>query len=180
MKNHEYGWLLPIKQCNLSHTLKPGLELSEGRITVSDYIEYMKSDDPNFKLKMNFNKEADMITERKQRLKKLNTKALELFLKDAKEDVDTITKELERREKCGKIIVQAAMGIQNGSLLDENSLVRTEPHEMHAEGLCSEQPSKDSVFYYIASKGYASTNIDVWYDDYQKVWRWTCDIYKPF
>lgn len=59
---------------------------------------------------------------------------------------------------------------------NNNSELRTQKHLMDAEGITDTEPTKDMVFDYVKSRGYYADAIDIWYDNMQSCWRWSCNI----
>jgi len=62
-------------------------------------------------------------------------------------------------------------------LLRANTEIR-EQHYMDAEGSSDEEPSKQDVEKHLEFEGWASYNIDIWYDSMMGFWQWNCDIVK--
>jgi hypothetical protein len=52
-------------------------------------------------------------------------------------------------------------------------------HEMYAEGCQGGEPLEDDVLIAVGLAGYEASDIDIHFDDMQKLWRWTCAIEAP-
>ena len=63
------------------------------------------------------------------------------------------------------------------NILDvKNIEIRDQEHEMFAEGCHDEKPTECEVKAAIIRSGYVGRNVDIFYDNMQKLWRWTADI----
>jgi len=51
-----------------------------------------------------------------------------------------------------------------------------EPHQMYAEGAHDDKPIEAIIELTLLDMGYIATDIDIFYDDLQVLWRWTADI----
>lgn len=58
----------------------------------------------------------------------------------------------------------------------KNVEIRSQKHEMWAEGSFDEEPSVKEIKKYLESRGYTSSQIDVWYDKFQGLWKFDCNI----
>jgi hypothetical protein len=58
----------------------------------------------------------------------------------------------------------------------EDIEIFNQQHQMYAEGCQDEKPEEGDVLIAVGLAGYEATDIDIHYDDLQKLWRWTCDI----
>ena len=52
----------------------------------------------------------------------------------------------------------------------------SQPHEMYAEGTSDIIPIEFEIIEYLLDRKYAGSNIDIWFDNFQSVWRWSADI----
>jgi hypothetical protein len=57
--------------------------------------------------------------------------------------------------------------------------IRDQLHEMCAEGTADDEPMLIDVYSHLAEHGWQAHDIDIWFDNMQKVWRWVCTISKP-
>lgn len=57
-----------------------------------------------------------------------------------------------------------------------NTEFRNQPHEMCVEGAEDDQMTEEDIIKYCADFGYKASEIDIWFDKMQGVWRWVCDI----
>jgi hypothetical protein len=60
----------------------------------------------------------------------------------------------------------------------KNIEIRTQSHQMDAEGMHEFKPSKQQIVQFLNKEGYNASNIDIGFDSSQKFWRWTADIKK--
>ncbi len=56
--------------------------------------------------------------------------------------------------------------------------IRDQVHLMDAEGTCDERPAEIDIERYLRSRGYAGCQYDIYYDEFQGFWRWSCNIIK--
>jgi hypothetical protein len=64
-----------------------------------------------------------------------------------------------------------------GMLKSEDVEIRTQVHLMDAEGCHDEKPTKQEIIQYLESKGFSpSSDIEIWLDSMQSLWRWICNI----
>ena len=56
--------------------------------------------------------------------------------------------------------------------------IRTQAHQMDAEGAHDEKPNSEEIKTLIESEGFRYRNLEIWFDDLQKLWRWSCDIHR--
>ncbi len=52
-------------------------------------------------------------------------------------------------------------------------------HQMYAEGCQDREPLEDDILLAVGLAGYEAVDIEINFDDMQKLWRWTCDIQLP-
>ena len=60
----------------------------------------------------------------------------------------------------------------------EETEIRSQAHEMWAEGTADVLPSNEDIIKLIGEKGFEATNIESWFDTCQLFYRWNCEI-KP-
>lgn len=60
----------------------------------------------------------------------------------------------------------------------EDVEIRDQPHLMDAEGCHDQafQPTKAEIERLLMTQGYSCTDINIWFDKMQSLWRWTCKI----
>lgn len=59
----------------------------------------------------------------------------------------------------------------------EDVEIRTQMHLMDAEGCHDEKPTKQEIIQYLESKGFSPfSDIEIWLDSMQSLWRWICNI----
>lgn len=59
----------------------------------------------------------------------------------------------------------------------ENTEINTTyPNDYHAEGTSDEKPEEFDVLMHVLDCGYATSNIEIWFDNFQGFWRWYADI----
>jgi hypothetical protein len=51
-------------------------------------------------------------------------------------------------------------------------------HQMYAEGTSDLRPTTTDINQLITECGFVPKNIDIFYDQFQAIWRWGCDISK--
>ena len=49
-------------------------------------------------------------------------------------------------------------------------------HQMYAEGCQSDEPLEADILIAVGLAGYKAIDIEISFDDMQKLWRWTCEI----
>ena len=49
-------------------------------------------------------------------------------------------------------------------------------HQMYAEGAHDDKPTEAIIEVTLLDMGYIATDIDIFFDDVQVLWRWTADI----
>lgn len=54
--------------------------------------------------------------------------------------------------------------------------IRNQPHLMVAEGSANRELSEETIIEAILKRGYAPCNIQIFYDDLQKSWKFIADI----
>lgn len=59
---------------------------------------------------------------------------------------------------------------------DKNTSIEDQSHKMWAEGMEDDRPTDNEVYDYLWSKGYHSTDLDIWRDTSQHIWRWSASI----
>ncbi len=60
----------------------------------------------------------------------------------------------------------------------EETEIRSQAHEMLAEGTSDVEPLKEDIEALLKSKGWEAYDIEASYDSMQGFWRWDCNI-KP-
>lgn len=61
---------------------------------------------------------------------------------------------------------------------NKNAIIEDQAHKMWAEGIEDEQPTKEDIIKYLKDNGWNCSNINIFFDDSQYCWRWSCDIHK--
>ena len=61
----------------------------------------------------------------------------------------------------------------------EDFEVCDQSHQMHAEGCQDAEPTEKDILIAVGLCGYAATEIDIFFDGLQGLWRWNCDIGNP-
>ena len=56
--------------------------------------------------------------------------------------------------------------------------IRDQKHLMIAEGTANNKPLKHDIKIAIFKKGFVASNIEIFYDDFQGIWRFNADILK--
>lgn len=56
--------------------------------------------------------------------------------------------------------------------------IRNQLHLMDAEGTCKERPAEIDIERYLKRSGYTGYGYNIWHDDFQGFWRWSCNILK--
>ena len=54
--------------------------------------------------------------------------------------------------------------------------IRTQTHLMDAEGAHNYKPDSEDIKTLIEREGFRCRNLEIWFDDFQNLWRWNCDI----
>ena len=61
----------------------------------------------------------------------------------------------------------------------EEFTIEDSPHKMYAEGKTDDEITFEVIRECLRKEyGYKATNIDIWWDDFMKIWQWNCDISK--
>lgn len=55
---------------------------------------------------------------------------------------------------------------------------RTQAHLMSVEGSCDEKPTEQEIIFHAINRGYAVSNIEIWWDLCRHWWAFVADI-KP-
>lgn len=58
----------------------------------------------------------------------------------------------------------------------DNVEIRTQLHQMDAEGLQDEEPNVDEIISFMTNEGYIIHDIDIGFDSVMQLWYWTCTI----
>ena len=56
--------------------------------------------------------------------------------------------------------------------------IRDQQHLMDAEGCHENKPSARDIVRLLTKEGWRSRNLDIWFDETQGFWRWSCDIMR--
>lgn len=63
------------------------------------------------------------------------------------------------------------------NILRENTEINDDMHMMCAEGCCDEEPTEQEIERFLCIEGWAMSGLlDIDFDDFQSVWRWSCGI----
>ena len=54
--------------------------------------------------------------------------------------------------------------------------IRDQQHLMDAEGSHDEQPTPTQIAGILSSEGWICTDLDIWFDTIQGLWKWSCAI----
>jgi hypothetical protein len=60
----------------------------------------------------------------------------------------------------------------------EHTEIFDQQHQMYAEGMSELKPTTTDINQLITECGFTPNNIDIFYDQFQAIWRWSCDISK--
>ena len=65
----------------------------------------------------------------------------------------------------------------------EHTEIFDQEHKMWAEGTSigageGLEPKEQDIQYLLGSEGWSTDEIEIWYDNFQKFWRWNCKIAK--
>lgn len=60
----------------------------------------------------------------------------------------------------------------------DHTEIYDQSHQMWAEGtsIVAVEPKEQEIQYLLGSEGWAADEIDTWYVNLQKFWRWSCKI----
>lgn len=58
----------------------------------------------------------------------------------------------------------------------DNVELRTQLHQMDAEGLEDEEPSIFEIIEFLSIEGYYAFDIEIGFDDMMQLWYWTCSL----
>ncbi len=102
-----------------------------------------------------------------------NKQRYEVLLESVRKDEITINEMVEVfRAKCLE-------SFGNPSIIDPEGIslnVAISSERGTAEGMCDTEPTRTDVTAYLYKRNFSTTNEEVWFDNFQGVWRWSCNI----
>lgn len=75
-----------------------------------------------------------------------------------------------------------AVFIQIMTVDRQHTVIFDQTHEMWAEGTSIGEglkPKEQDIQQLLGSEGWIADEIDIWFDNLQKFWRWSCKIARP-
>jgi hypothetical protein len=57
-----------------------------------------------------------------------------------------------------------------------NTKNKTHAHLIDAEGTSDIEPMKSEIEFLLSKEGYNAKDIEIWFDNMQGLWRWSCKI----